>query len=180
MEGHAPSWPDRMKKGRDNQTGRDETRPSRKTPVHFPVLESFNRAAIVFVTVCTDEKQPILAYADVHDLLHKIWVEADYWLVGRYVVMPDHIHLFCAPGLPEYPALTGWVQYWKSLASRRWPRPKEQPIWQKSLWDTQLRGSDSYVEKWEYVCANPVRAGLCKSSEEWPFQGEQHLLPWSE
>jgi REP element-mobilizing transposase RayT len=115
---------------------------------------------------------------DIHDLLKHSWAEADAWRVGRYVLMPDHIHLFCAPGRHEYPPLKTWVQFWKSVASRRWPRKSEQPVWQKSFWDTQLRRVESYAEKWEYVRRNPVRAGLCPSPEEWPFQGEMNVLIW--
>jgi len=33
------------------------------------------------------------------------------------------------------------------------------------------RSADSYGQKWEYVRANPVRAGLAKSWEDWPFCG---------
>ena len=30
----------------------------------------------------------------------------------------------------------------------------------------------SYAEQWEYVRMNPVRAGLCRQPEDWPYQGE--------
>ena len=152
-----------------NGDGRDGARPSRKTPAHQPVHEVFNRSSIVFVTVCSQGKRPIFDKPDVHTLLISAWGEADAWEVGRYVVMPDHIHLFCAPGRHDFPPLTKWVQYWKSVASRQWPRPGEQPVWQKSCWDTQLRRGESYAAKWEYVRSNPVRAGLCMETEEWPF-----------
>jgi len=33
--------------------------------------------------------------------------------VGRYVVMPDHIHLFAAPGELQEP-LENWIRFWKS------------------------------------------------------------------
>jgi putative transposase len=39
-----------------------------------------------------------------------------------------------------------------------------------------LRSSDSYSQKWHYVKENPVRAGLIKRSDEWPWQGEIELL----
>jgi REP element-mobilizing transposase RayT len=154
--------------------------PRRKTPVHFPVQEAWNRAVIVFLTVCTDKKKPILARYDVHDLLNNVWSSAHHWLVGRYVVMPDHIHLFCSPGRQDSLPLTRWVQFWKSAASRQWPRKEEQPIWQKSYWDTQLRSGTSYSEKWDYVRRNPVRAGLCGAPDDWPFQGELNALSWHE
>ena len=35
-----------------------------------------------------------------------------------------------------------------------------------------LRGDESYAEKWNYVRDNPVRAGLVRTADEWPYQGE--------
>ena len=152
--------------------------PDRKTPAHFPVVESVNHSVIIFVTVCTKDRKPILAHRAGHELLCQAWMAADAWSVGRYMIMPDHLHLFCSPGIVAYPALRKWVQYWKALVSRAWPNPGEQPIWQESCWDTQLRKGESYGEKWEYVRRNPVRQGLCAASDDWPYQGELNVLPW--
>lgn len=154
--------------------------PDRKTPVHLPVRATLNRAMIVFVTVCTERRKPILSRSKAHRLLLEAWRKADSWHVGWYVIMPDHIHLFCAPAKWEYPALKKWVQYWKALVSRSWLWPDEQPIWQKSFWDTQLRKGERYGEKWEYVRQNPVRKGLAVRPDEWPYHGEMNMLTWHE
>jgi hypothetical protein len=74
--------------------------------------------------------------------------------------------------------LKQWVKYWKALASLNWPRPNNHPIWQRDAWDSQLRRHESYDSKWEYVISNPVRAGLVKEPNDWPFQGELNVLPW--
>jgi hypothetical protein len=74
--------------------------------------------------------------------------------------MPDHLNLFCAPGTQISEPLLPWVSFWKSESARGWPHPQNIPIWQRHFWDTQLRRGQSYDEKWEYVLANPVRAGL--------------------
>jgi hypothetical protein len=50
--------------------------------------------------------------------------------------------------------------------------------WQTDHWDTRLRSGESYDAKWEYVRNNPVRAGLVKTADEWPYQGELNVLPW--
>ena len=107
--------------------GRDNARPVRKTPVHHPVHEVSGRSVIVFVTLLAQARRPLFDNPEVHALLLSAWHAADTWRVGRYVLMPDHIHLFCAPAGDDYPPLTRWVQYWKSVASRQWPRPDEQP-----------------------------------------------------
>jgi hypothetical protein len=38
--------------------------------------------------------------------------------------------------------------------------------------DHKFRTPESEARKWEYVCLNPVRYGLVKRPEEWPFGGE--------
>jgi REP element-mobilizing transposase RayT len=90
--------------------------------------------------------------------------------------MPDHIHFFCAPGEIPQPSLETWMRKWKARASRVWPDATEQPIWQRGHWDRQLRDREHYDERWEYVRQNPVRAGLCESADEWPWQGELERL----
>ena len=151
-------------------------KPRRKTPTHLPVLEFLGHPTIVFLTVCAEKRKRILCRDSVHRLLIETWGRANTWLIGRYVLMPDHLHLFCAPGVDECPPLSQWVRFWKSMVSRQWPWPQEQPIWQKSFWDTQLRQGESYAEKWEYVRQNPVRKGYVSDPESWAYQGELNEL----
>lgn len=161
-----------------NAGGWEMNLPQRKMPIRQTPVISHNRSVILVVTVCTAGRRAILAREDVHRLLCEIWQEADQWWVGRYVIMPDHVHLFCAPVRLEMTPVERWVTFWKSRASQRWPRRHEQPVWQKSFWDTQLRRGKSYDAKWEYVRANPVRHGFVLRAEDWPYQGERHVLDW--
>jgi len=116
----------------------------------------------------------MLATPEMHESMRRSWQKATTWLVGRYVVMPDHMHLFCAPGTNPPESLKSWVSYWKRLAAFF----SGGSFWQKNFWDTQLRGHESYAAKWEYVRNNPVRAGLAIKPEDWPYQGEMNLLRW--
>ncbi len=152
--------------------------PDRKTPAHQPVFDHGNRSSIIFVTVCTKERKPILANTEVHKLLLESWQLANHYMIGRYVIMPDHIHLFCAPAVNERNSIRKWIQYWKSQASKKWPKLEEHPIWQPEAWDRQLRSGESYSEKWAYVSNNPVRHKLVIKPEEWEFQGEMNQLLW--
>jgi putative transposase len=152
----------------------------RKRPAHQPVVDRANASRIVFLTVCTEKRHPLLCHDDVHALLIKCWQEADAWQVGRYILMPDHIHLFCSPVGLEYPPLTAWVSYWKSLSARAWPGQDVGKVWQRDFWDTQLRKGESYTEKWHYVVNNPVRAELVDCASKWFYQGELSELFWHE
>jgi putative transposase len=150
----------------------------RKHPVHQPVYERHNLPVIIFLTICTKDRKTILANDALHQTILRAWQIADQWSVGRYVIMPNHVHLFCAPNEIPPQSLVRWVNFWKSTVARSWPNRDEVPIWQRHFWDTQLRQSESYYLKWDYVCENPVRAGLATRSDEWPYQGELNVLRW--
>ena len=89
----------------------EELFPVRTRPVHLPSLAVGNRSSIQFVTVCVRERRPVLANEEAHALFRSIWRDESLFRVGRYVIMPDHVHLFCAPN--TYPAepLSKWVGY---------------------------------------------------------------------
>src|SRR5947199_6954208 len=72
-------------------------RPERKIPAHFPPLDSGFRSVIIYLTVCVQQKKPLLANRTAARLIVEAWGAATFWCVGRYVIMPDHIHLFCGP-----------------------------------------------------------------------------------
>ncbi len=150
----------------------------RRHPVHWPPHERHNTPVIVFVTVCTKDRKPILANEQAHSILRVCRQGAKRWGVGRYVIMPDHIHLFCAPADLAPEPLLSWISYWKSMAARTWLKASDAPIWQRHFWDTQLRRGESYDAKWHYVIDNAVRAGLVERAEDWPYQGELNELRW--
>ena len=94
--------------------------------------------------------------------------------VGRYVIMPDHLHLFVR--LPASMRLSDWVRQMKRTLTLAWPPQKA--AWQRGFFDHLIRHGESYAGKWEYVRMNPVRAGLVACAEEWAFQGEIVPIPY--
>ncbi len=137
---------------------------------------------LYFITFCSFDRHPILANDKffAHFVEHMNRKSSCGIVCGEYVIMPDHIHLFCSPVGLEYPPLKTWVTYWKSLSARTWPDKKAGKVWQRDFWDTQLRKGESYTEKWHYVVNNPVRAGLVEEALKWPYQGEICELQWHE
>lgn len=150
--------------------------PVRKRPAHLPNVQRHNQPVILFVTVCTHQRKAVLASEHVHAALRSVWPQARQYLLGRYILMPDHLHLFCSPAVHEPENVKRWVAYWKRLASIKLPDLK--PLWQRDCWDTQLRHGDHYGEKWEYVRANPVRKNLVENADDWPYQGDLNELRW--
>ena len=85
--------------------------------------------------------------------------------------MPDHIHLFVRGGADFN--LGRWIGPLKQALSRAAKLSRRiGRVWQEGFFDHVLRSDESYSQKWNYVRENPVRAGLVKSAEEWPYQGE--------
>jgi len=127
-----------------------------------------------FVTFNTYKRRRILARTEIRKVFRSFCEQAqDHNIaVGRYVIMPDHLHLFAAFP-PTEGTLPHWVQMLKTVLGKELLRlGMSKPHWQEGFFDHLLRSSESYAEKWDYVRLNPVRAGLCVEPEEWPFQGE--------
>ena len=68
----------------------------RRRPAHW-IPRPDQGHVIVFLPCCTHGRSRWLADSVVHRLLREAWLAASRWKVGRYVLMPDHLHLFCAP-----------------------------------------------------------------------------------
>ena len=150
----------------------------RHHPAHPSVVNTLDKPVIIFVTACTAGRKPILANQSAFAALLAAWHNAADWQIGRFVVMPDHIHFFCAPAHEQSVSLTHWMRYWKSCATKNWPHHEDHPLWQTDHWDRQLRREESYADKWGYVSLNPVRHKLVLHPEHWPYQGELNVLNW--
>jgi len=141
-------------------------------PNRPPRLEPFQKydPPLYFVTFNTHRRRKLLA----NDAVHKGFVKfanaaLDRGIViGRYVIMPDHIHFFVC-GDPDF-SLVQWIRALKRTLSTA--ISGHRPHWQSGFFDHLIRHDESYSGKWEYVCQNPVRGGLVRDPEDWPFQGE--------
>ena len=91
--------------------------------------------------------------------------------LGRYVIMPEHIHLFVCG--PDDFSLGAWIGSLKQALAKSMGRSRgPHAIWQRGFFDHLLRSDESYGQKWNYVRENPVRAGLVGKAEDWPYAGE--------
>ena len=148
---------------------------SRRVHKHLkriPVLLASERVVIYFVTCCTSSRQKVLANAKAHEAIRDAWRRIGDWRVGRYVVMPDHVHFFAAP-LDRDASLSKCVQTFRSFATKSLrPLGYPYPLWQREFFDHLLRSDESYALKWEYVRQNPIRHGLVQRIEDWPYAGE--------
>ena len=133
----------------------------------------FVSSPIYFVTACTSNRRSILANGTVHQAFRSFAEagESHGAYVGTYVIMPNHLHFFVALDLEN--TLSAWMKSLKNALSKSLRGiGVKSPHWQKGFFDHVLRSGESYSQKWEYVRDNPVRAGLAKTWEDWPYAGE--------
>lgn len=156
-------------------TSLPEDYPKRGKPA-AGVHVQFGRPNWVLLTAGTEGRRAWLDNASAHECLVQVWSKATAWLVSDYVLMPDHLHAFCAPHDLNF-TLERWLSYWKSQFRRQHGRTDW--TFQSGGWHHRLRHGESYAEKWLYVQFNPVRKGLVQRPEDWPYTGRVHELSWS-
>lgn len=141
----------------------------------------YERWPIYFVTACTANRRQLLNNETTHETFKNFAASATNhgaW-VGRYVLMPDHCHIFVALD-DERLSLSRWVKSLKGLLSAQLRSVGvAPPYWQKGFFDHVLRSEESYSAKWNYVLDNPVRAGFVQRAEDWPFAGEINDLEFT-
>jgi len=135
------------------------------------VFEFADRTTVVFVTIRTANVGAWLTCDEMHALLREVWLEARGWLVGYYLLMPTHLHLFATRGALDC-ALERWTHFWKRNVTRR--LPVGHPRLAVNHWDTRMRNGQHFTETWQYVRQNPVRKGLVECPDDWPYQGIIH------
>ena len=158
------------------------------TPPRLPIIFQRFDSPLYFVTFNTLLKRPLLANDPVHAAFRN-YAECGLKFnvaTGRYVLMPDHIHVFVRIGREM--TLRRWESGLKQCLSKTLsalghepttiPDAKLKSFWQPGFFDYLLRRDESYAQKWDYVWRNPVRARLVARPEDWPYQGELNILPW--
>ena len=152
---------------------------SRKRPPRLELLYSFVQP-FYFVTFNTHECRRLMARKEIHEAFCSFCGRAEERgiAVGRYVIMPDHLHLFVAMPATGI-TLSDWIHALRTVMGKELLRlGSQKPHWQEGFFDHVLRSAESYSQKWEYVRMNPVRAGLVNDPDDWPYQGEFVRLPF--
>ncbi len=132
-----------------------------------------------FITTCTCNKQRL--FVDEHSV--RIVFDALDWLeqsgfieVHFCIVMPDHLHLVMQ--LVGEKSLSDVVKSLKQFTSRRLRQVRrlEVPVWQEQFYDHMLRRDESLIETIRYCWFNPVRAGLVKYPNDYPYWKSKYKL----
>ena len=90
------------------------------------------------------------------------------------VVMPDHVHLLLTPLRDELTQsfhLACIMQAIKGSSAHSVNKllGRQGPVWQEEYFDHAIRNYESLREKIEYIRQNPVRRGLVRVAEDYPW-----------
>ena len=120
-----------------------------------------------FVTICTIHRQKIGDLEAAHHAFEAYVRRArdEFGVaVGRFVMMPDHLHLFIRGGADFN--LAQWVNGLKRTMSVALGATKKRPLWQPGFFDHILRNEESYTQKWEYCAGESCTRGPSVASRQ--------------
>jgi putative transposase len=122
--------------------------------------------ATYFITICAEPR-------GVNQLCHRetmatlfetarIYHKQKKWYLKLLLLMPDHAHVLL--GVSADASLSSLIRDYKRITARI-----SGVKWQRNFFDHRLRHDESLTEKYNYICQNPVRAGLISDGDERPY-----------
>ena len=137
-------------------------------PPRLPaMLLPWEKSIIYFVTICVKHWRNVLATPEVFEAIKFVIPQLRKWHVLGGVIMPDHTHWVVSPVGDRHLSVGDFSDGFKRLLLKRLaPQSWE---WQRRCFDRLLRSDDNLRSKWIYVRDNPVRHGLIKKAEDWPY-----------
>lgn len=92
-----------------------------------------------------------------------------------WCVMPNHVHVLIrqAESWSLGPIVKSWKTYTARMINRRLERTGH--LWAADYFDRYTRDENQLIGAIRYIEANPVKAGLCATPEDWPFSSAATL-----
>jgi len=95
----------------------------------------------------------------------KLYETKQRWHITLFLLMPDHLHALLS--FPQQEAMSEVIGGWKRFHATR-----HRVVWQEGYFDHRLRDDElgqQLSAKMNYIRQNPVAAGLCARTEDWPW-----------
>ena len=141
--------------------------PRRKRLPHDVPLWVDSRNEIYFITInCAVRGSNQLALPQLVEPLFETVAhrqQKGLWWPHLFLIMPDHAHAlisFPPPGGRIKPIISKW---------KEWTAKQLGVVWQRDFFEHRLRCEESRREKADYILNNPVRKGLVRRPEDWPY-----------
>jgi REP-associated tyrosine transposase len=136
-------------------------------PSHLPTSHR-----TFFATSTTWERRALFHSERMARLFHEVLVhyrKERKYLLHEFVLMADHFHVLLT--LDEAVTIERAVQFIKGGFSFRAKRELgvDGEIWQRGFTEHIVRDSGDSEHHREYILGNPVKAGLVRKAEEYPY-----------
>ena len=127
------------------------------------------------LTFCTNGRRRILTEASVARLviekLARTATEQQFAIIA-YCLMPDHLHLLIE-GRCDASNCKTFIKSFKQYSGYYYSQQRKDTLWQRYGFENVLRDDEVTLNVARYILANPVRAGLARTVEEYPFVGSR-------
>ncbi len=138
-------------------------------------LKGFNYIGLhrYSLTFCTQQRQRLFTDAAAVDLLLQQLLRASReqkFAVPAYCFMPDHLHLL-VEGTADDSDCKRFIKAFKQYSGYYYAQKYRKALWQRYGFEHVLRDEEVTIEAAKYILANPVRAGLAPTVEEYPYVG---------
>ena len=139
---------------------------------NLPHIVRYDRP--LFVTFSTYDRWILPPGARTIALRHLIFEHLRRIWVDVAVIMPDHVHVILTMIASDHfddRAFSRVMKSIKGVSARNINRLLKRRgfVWRDESFDHVVRATERSRAKFEYVCNNPVRAGLVESADEYPW-----------
>ena len=138
-----------------------------------------------FFTVVTYRRRTILTAPESRAILREVIDRVKQrhpFTIDAWVLLPEHLHCIWTlpPGDKDYSKRWGMIKAGFSKQAKdlfhhdEWmnaskTRRREVTIWQRRFWEHQIRDEEDYQKHMDYLYFNPVKHGLVKHVNDWPY-----------
>jgi len=128
-----------------------------------------------FLTFCTYSRRRVFVTRERVDVvLLQIERSADeeQFAIIADVFMPDHLHLLIE-GQAEYSDCRRFIKRAKQFSGYHYARSFGHRLWQRYGFERVLRDDEATLVVAKYILENPLRAGLVRCVQDYPFAGSR-------
>jgi putative transposase len=104
--------------------------------------------------------------------------DSQKWTLYAAVVLPDHVHVLAQPLMRDIGGafdLGEILHSIKRFSARKINQANriQGSLWQDERYDRIVRDDAEFLEKWDYIRNNPLKAGLVSYPEDYPWLYEK-------
>lgn len=130
-----------------------------------------------FITFVTWERLELTPEARKVVLDSTLYFHTERYQLFAAVIMPDHVHLLLQPfrlSESEYWSIGSLLHSIKGFSSKQIPKVMKHigKVWQDGRHDELIKNQEHFINSWEYIRQNPVKAYLSATPQEYPFLWE--------